>query len=776
MATPSNLFDSLPDAGSPEQAALQMAPKTAQQVAPVKQQPQTLFDALPNAGDTPPQESGEGPSLLARAGDLFTGKLRETPVTKALPELGEWLGGDSFRGALGPDVRYADKLKAATGLLTTFDPERQQAILKEVDPSLDFRADEKGNMILSRNGHEFAVLNKPGISQIDLMRMGAQAGIFSKAASAQVLGNTIKAKGAIVGAASGVTQALQDLFNQAMGGTEDVKASNIDKGEVAAATLGGAGFEWGAGLLAKAAPKLFSKGGVDVDLAQAKIKLIGEAKIRGIDPKLITDDFVAKSVAAAKKATGNADDAGAPLAQAVKDADEFNISYTQGQRTGDKALLSREDSMRHGGLGDRPMQTMTTFADDVQAPEIADAVHKTQKSLGGEAIERIDDVGELGDVIRSESDALLQRVDDAYSAVGEATLAPESFNKLLTATRKAVIGQGNDRTLPETAKFLGKLKSTQKLLNLTAKGKKLEVSDIPLKQIENLRRQLGTHIASAEKTDKRQLTLMKKQFDTFMDDAVVKGLFDGDTAALDGLKNARALRTEYAKKFQAQPKRTKSGRIVSDQAGDFIEKIVAANPTSQEISNALFGAGATFGKTTGVKLANRMKDIAGDEGWNTIRQAAFRKIAQIPAGQGEVSGQKMLSSLDKAMKDHGATDGLMRTLFTDQEIAKMYRLANAVKRARPPKENASGTAYKGSQLVQQAWQGLSTALGVGTANPIPIVLHGAVKLAGSGRKASAANAAIRPLQAAAKQTRPQVVSQGPAAAVALTTPSSRNEP
>lgn len=693
-----------------------------------------------------PEPPASKAAWYERAADTVTGHLRQTGATKALPELSN---------LLDPSMPETQKYKAALGLLTTFDEDRQKAILQEVDPSIAFTKDEKGNEIISKNGHDVAILNKPGLSKIDLMRMAGQAGLFSPGTHAAAGLATIKARGAAVAGASGLTQVLQDLFNQALGGTGEVTAGNINKTEAAAATAGGAIFEWGAGLLARRFPRFFAKGD-SVDVPAVKRTMVEAAKEHGIDPSQITDDLVDQSIAAAKKATGQGDDAAKPLAQAVRDTDEFGIEYTLGQRTGNQRQVNWEDSARHGGLGDRPQTALTTYAKETQAPQIADAVEGVQKNIGGELLERVDDVAGVADVIREGAESLEKRVSQAYSQVGDAVLSPEGFNKLINATRKAVIGPDFDRTLPETAKFMALLKDKQKLFNLTVMGAggkpvKVTMKPVHIKQIEAMRRRLGTSIASAEKADKRQLVLMKQQFDNYLDEAVTQALFSGDDAALDSMKAARSLRTEYAKKYQAKPVRDKSGRKINDKAGQFIEEIIAANPTSQQISNALFGSGATFGNASGVKLARRIKDVAGPEGWDTIRQAAFMKLARIPEGQGTISGQKMLTSLDKAMSQHGAKDGLMKALFSDAEIGQMYRLANAIKRAQPEKQNPSGTSYKAANLVSQVWDGITTSLGVASGNPAPIIARGALKIAGGSRKNAKANEAIRPLKEVAKQ-------------------------
>lgn len=189
---------------------------------------------LPSGGGVTGQTQQQGvdpeKGLLSSIGEFFTGSDRETQATRDLPEIGQ--GGLLFG---------EDKTKAAAitpALLTATNPEEMAQILKSNFSNIGITSDKKGNLFARNNSTGVSVvLNKPGVSQIDIMQGLGIAAAFTPAG--RVTG-MLKVGGA-AGATSAGIEALQALsggeFDVTQVAIDTVTAGVLDKAfEVAKAT------------------------------------------------------------------------------------------------------------------------------------------------------------------------------------------------------------------------------------------------------------------------------------------------------------------------------------------------------------------------------------------------------------------------------------------------------------------------------------------------------------------------------------------------------------
>lgn len=606
--------------------------------------------------------------------EFFTGSERETRATQELPELG--------RGGLLQGEDQATIAKVSPAILSTFEPQEIAETLTRNFPNIGITQDEKGNLIASNNKTGAQVIvNKPGMSGLDFLQAMGVTAAFFPAAKAANLATTIPAKAAAVGTASAATQTGLDLGQQVAGRTEDVSLGNIDAGDVAVAGLGGAAFEALFQGLSRAVPLLrqqLARTGQVTDEMRQTVR--SQAVELGIDPEAITDDVVEQLARAA-------DDAATPgQTGAVQGEREFGIDLSRGQREGTQSALRKEDV-----LFSRAPDTRSTLeqAQSIQGREAAQTI---REGLGGQAIETPQAVGgAIRQGVQEAESAADAIVRQAFDEVGDAALTPEGFKGLLNATKNAVRGVEFDRTLPETAKILS---LTNKTLNNLFRKKGVRAKPVNIQTLEQMRQRIGTAISSAEKADKRQVTMIKRAWDDYLDDAVQNALLTGDDAALEQLKNSRSLFSEYAKKFRQNPQKGPSGRVIdTDAPGKMVEKIVDANPTDIEINNALFGAGNTFGGPAAKNMALRFKSIVDDEGWNAIRQGGFNKLLKFQPDGKTISGQRSATALRDAMDKNRE---LMTTLYSPEEIALFNRFIKQVQRTQPiitkQRGNPSGTA------------------------------------------------------------------------------------
>lgn len=168
--------------------------------------------------------------ILSDVGEFFTGSDRETEATKRLPEIG--------RGGLLFGEDSAKTAAITPALLTATDPFEMGEILRNNFENIGVTQDEKGNFFATNNqtGAQ-VVLNKPGVSQLDILQGLGIAAAFTPAgrvAGALKVGGT-------AGATSAGIEALQALsggeFDASQVAIDAVTAGVLDKAfEVSKAT------------------------------------------------------------------------------------------------------------------------------------------------------------------------------------------------------------------------------------------------------------------------------------------------------------------------------------------------------------------------------------------------------------------------------------------------------------------------------------------------------------------------------------------------------------
>jgi hypothetical protein len=504
----------------------------------------------------------------------------------------------------------------------------------------------------------------------DWLQMGAIGLAFTPAerlaTAPTILGNALKVGGGAAAIQTGI-----EAGQASQGGT-------FDPLEVASTGLTMGGIQ---GLFQSLAQNM-------VPAMRARIKEIGitdgvreqfkkAAAKAGYRVDDVTDDLIYMSLGAADEvAPGRNVPPGQSMA--IAGEKEFEIPLTKGQRTGDVPQLAREDRFKVDVTSPRSQRTMLDFEARQQAAVDA-ARGKVQQTLGP-----VD--GSPGGIVREGVVEAEKAGMAAYQAskadIGNAALSIDGMSGLLRSMRGVTRALDFDKGLPKTAQVLGEVKQFEELIG-TMSGKGLRPID--LKRLDLMRRRLGRHIdGAADNADRWQVTQIKNQFDDYLDAAVERALFTGDENALAALKESRGIFSQYAKKFRQQKVRGASGRTVdNDAAGVFIERLVAANPTDTEVVNAVFGASG-INKPAGNAMARRYMEILGQdsEGWKAIRQEAFRRMVKTNKVNGNdvISGTNTLKAIDDALEK---SPELMRTLFTDQEIAYIRRFAAQVKRTQP---------------------------------------------------------------------------------------------
>lgn len=670
------------------------------------------------AGKFPQKAEG----FIDSAADFFTGNARETNATENLPELGGEMGVNQL---LGKEVPAS----ASVALLTAVNPVEFVKILeKNTDKPLNVRSDEAGNVILEFEGRE-VILNKPGFSPIDALQLGGAATLFAPstrlAAGSATLGKAVLTGGA----ASGATQTAIETQQSLEGG-------DIDPTDIGVSTLAGGASEVALPIirgLGNFVKGKISGGTVSKEVIEEAQEFIINA---GISPD-VAKQLDAKTLL----------DLSGIARDATEQGGEFGIQSSKGQQSGSAAQLSLEDRLRSGALGEKAQNIMLAF-EETQRQQVNQARSGVAEQLGGEPLTR----GQAGQVVKQGIQGAEQAAEEAvslaYEEVGDVAISPDGVSNILKATRGALRSVEFDKTLPETSKLLDQIQGFEKKIKSINKSKNITLKPIDMKRIEQMRRRLNTAIGAADNlSDKRQVRIMKRAFDDGIDKAIDQGLYSGDKAAVESLKQARSTFAEYAKVFRSNPQKTKSGRNIPDKAGDLIERIVADNPTDEQVVNQLLGA-ANINNSAGTVIARRYKQILGEdsEGWQAIRQEAFKRLVKSNKVNGEevISAQQSIKAYDDAIDKAGS---LMRELFSNKELATMRRFLNEVKKTQPDlvrsRENPSGTTQVASKTIQDTFNRLTQALAFGGEPLFAITAAGVSKSKGF-KSTGQAKDAIRP--------------------------------
>lgn len=663
-----------------------------------------------------PQRPQEG--FINSLRGMVTGKGRETKATRSLP--------DVFEVGL-PDFFGDRDMVNAAAVLSSYDPAEQVNILQNRYPELQVASDEAGNVILSYQGKQ-ALLNRPGFSKQDAMRVGATAAAFTPASKA-VKGAGIGYNAAKVG--------LQSLGTQA--GLEGLQASQggeFSTGDTALAGVTGAGSQALFQALAPLAQVVRAKFGSSKITDSVRDQFKQYAVELGISPEEVTDDVIDSVLS--RSAGGTAEER---VGQSLER--EFGIPLTRGQRSLDQQQLRFEDELSQGVRGAGAERRMRDFGDEQRNYVERAAANLEGRMAGGTDPAKAP--GMVREGVRTAEAAADEAVSAAYDIGKTAELTPGGFRGMLSGIRRAARSDPSfDVQLPQTSRILGEMQNALKTMRDAPKaGGRLK--PLTLDRLEQFRRRIGTAIdATGENaSDKRQLTLIKRQWDDYLDRAVEQKLFSGDPQDLSDLQDARQVFTEYAKKFRQNPKRGKSGRVVDrDPAGAFVERMVDANPTDEEILNAVFGA-SSINKKDGVAMWNKFSEILGDsdpEAMNALKGAALRRLIKTTNvnGQPQLSGAKTITEIQKAMEKSGT---LMREIFSKDELMALRRFGLAVKRTQPDidrgRSNPSGS---GMTAVRQ----LLRALRLSSMEPAMVVTEVGAGSARAGAGSAQAGRVIRP--------------------------------
>lgn len=562
---------------------------------------------------------------------------RERNRTSDLIALAEKQRAPNAEGLPEPPATNLNFLRVA---LARGNPIEQAQIFKENNPEATIDFDAKGYPIaIMPDGTHYAI-NRPGFSEqdvadvgIDLVSVGGGAGLAAKA-GAKALGPIGRVLGGALGAGAG--SLAIEAAGQAAGG----EAPNQRR--VAVDAIFGAGGEIAAPYIERFLARVFTnqslvKNGVLTDEGK---KIIESA---GGDPSKVSSDVLNLF---AQRAADPTMDAAEIFRRSRAESLPTPINLTTGQATRNAEIQTREQMARMGAFSNET----TRQATDVFSTQEQAFAENLTKMLGGRVPLKGEGAGRVGDAIKAQASTDKDVIREAYKSAREkgALVAADQIRGFRATSQKLLMDRGFDLArMPETKAILDTVSAMDK-----AGSTKL----IKLEAIKNLRERIT--LAQRSTKDGREqlgLSLLKKELDTALDDAVDRGLISGSDDAVQAYKNARDLFKDYAARF-------KSDKVV--------ERIVKENLTPEETANLIFGAsriGARQGATR--TLATLKKSLGGVE----IRALQEEGLIRLFVKNGEiVSPQVASTNIKRALTEDWT---LMAQLYKPEEIRLLKQLA-----------------------------------------------------------------------------------------------------
>jgi hypothetical protein len=491
-------------------------------------------------------------------------------------------------------------------------------------------------------------LNDPGIDSADVANVGGNIAAF--ATPAGWVNRVNQARNAGTAMRVG-TQAA------AMAGTDAALQATFDEGRInpVRTTLAGVG-----GGLGEVIGPVLMRG---VDKARHVFRSTGDKRraaqevAREVGLEAPTPDQIRQLTGALDQIEAGADPA------TIFGSQRFGFLYSQGQRTLDpkraRDLLSQEEILRQ-----QPASNAAFIqAEEVNRKALTGAVDDISSRLGARPGATPAELSQsVQGRVAGQADELRGRINQAYDTAGQSERAAVSVDAIRTFPDRLKAAVADFDVSPEltpaTARTLVQTQNAVRLIPEGAKG-------VTLRALEMQRRIINNNISAASNpADKRAMTLLKREYDTLVDDAVESALISGDETALKAIKDARGLRAEFGRRFEGR-----------EQADKFVADLVDGGRTPEELINVALGAGQVS-KSAGGRFVTRLREAVSDdpEVLGSLRAAQFLRMVQDSTGK--PMGPQAITNNIARMEYQNPS--MIKALYTDAQWAEVKQLARAL--------------------------------------------------------------------------------------------------
>jgi hypothetical protein len=641
----------------------------------------------------PFEQPAQGPRLVPVEGNPFE---QPAPPPSITERVAGWWNGDATEKAgtvmESPEFRrqardqllsnpslggVADILKLQfAGQMFGNDEDIANAAARLV-PGSQVTTDEAGNaMVQTPDGGRFYA-NTPGADFSDARRFGSQVAAYVPAA---------RAASAIGGASLAGRSALTGLFSGATNAGTQVAAGRdkIDPVEVGITTVAGAAAEplvQGAVTLGRNAARLLPSAAVSDDAAR---QLAMRAGVSDPSPEQL------------RALAGAADElrAGADP-RTILGREQFGFQYRLGQRLPESdprrlAQVSREEVLRQDPISGPILRNV----EQRNVAALGDAVEGIASTFGGRGATPAQNAANAAGRISQQADELRGRISAAYQRATElnrAAISRDSVAQVPQRMRAALREfDVNAATTPGAARTLEQIQNASRLVASAPDG----VKGVTMRALEAQRRIiLNAQGTATNPTDRAALGVIKREFDSWMDDAVENALVSGDAQALTAIKEARGLRAEFGRRFQG-----------GEEADRFIEGLLDGSRTPEELLNVALGAGQVS-KASAARFVDRLRLAANNdpEVMGSLKSAHFERLVR--GADGELLDMGRIVRNVKSMEY--SNESIIRALYSPQEWAQVRTLASSLEPmvARGDLARSSGTAERMMRSLFQFMRG-----------------------------------------------------------------------
>jgi hypothetical protein len=379
-----------------------------------------------------------------------------------------------------------------------------------------------------------------------------------------------------------------------------------------------------------------------------------------------------------------------------------DVILSKGQETGDLAMIREAQAALRGQRGDPARVRAEQFAEQQgqQVQELKERIGQSFDQFGQTIAESPQDAAALAQsAVQRASQSAKADVNARYAQArqlgGEVDAGAfqgmgDQIRANLSSRAEPVIV--DDQLTPWASKALSEV---DKVGNLNIQnraglppaidpvtGKPMPVTGVNLEGIDQARKRLvqmrsGAYRSNA--TDGRATSAVLDAFDDHITQAINSGAFKGNPQAVQAWNDARAASAQFKQTFSA---------IKGDPAGQKIEKIIGRRGndplTPNDVADALYGAAGTNPGTTNVGVANRVKNILGDQSpeWSAVKQGLWRRLVEKGEGQPEMEPGTIATRLMKFLNADGRDMAL--AVYSPQEREMMKRFAELQRQLQPP--------------------------------------------------------------------------------------------
>lgn len=654
-------------------------------------------------------------STAFKFGNLITGKGRHDP------NIGEAMWAPEFNPPIF-SKESPGAFKTAWGLLTEDSVEGAKNIIRNNIPNAKFKTDNFGNTLVEVGGKSY-YLNKPGMSAQDLTK--AALDIVSFLGIGRVFGIGKPGVGIMSNmgrsAGTGISQSATEDVIAKLAGSErqGLLGTGIDTGKALTTGAFTSVFQAGGDVLFAAIPTIANtmrKAGLkeqgfvgfDGNLSQGGKALL---KKLGIDWDSATKEFKARLRNEFSKTTP------ASTEEAVRYTDAQSlpvaVPQTRGTLSGNQRIQLREDLARKGVYGEEA-ETIIRNADEEALEALGGNLSEIQKIIagGGTLIERGQGASQAQAVLTGAREAEKKAVDAAYEtarniAREEGTVVPSNiFKGFGNKTKSKIQEKYALDDLPQVNTILKRINALEK-----KKG------GVAVKDLFDLRQQINSRISGNPGTEiAGALGIAKTQLDDQIDSLVVTVLKEGDSSVVASWREAIKGYKDYAQKWKSK---------------DLLDNITRKKPGTNELIKAPEDVGryifnsSNLGFLTKQNLQRDLlklkKELPLDQ-WNGLRQEIYlRIVAQGKQSSGNVSGAKLLTSVNKSFEQNKP---LMNMLFNKEERNLLLQFARVANATTSTTKQTSNTAVAQSQMLKDMWLRIVPMLGVKDAAKWSLMIPG----------------------------------------------------